>query len=446
MKFHSLRKSLIGGVLATVTALLLGACGGGGGAADPLQGGQLSLLPGPTAGGVYYAGIPVNMAVAGGRKPYALFSSEPGILAVPNSLNGNTFTVVPNNPGVIDAGLGPDDLPVRTVILTVRDANALQTQVSVQVAQNFLTGYGISFTSNCPSTGQSGGGAAVCSGGESAVRFAAVFNGSLVGARQFRLEIVRGPASFVFPGTNNTGNTITTVSDHNGIVTGVLRVQAGVPTQVGVLRVVDVATGVYADHAFVIAQGQPTTDTITAIPNEFTLRGATDTECGTGSFDVFIYDAAAPVTAAPSDPNLRVTRVGGSGDQPQRFTITAFNPSWCMDPGVVVFTDATGAQTTVEVTTEVGDAPPDLPALAVAPLNITLTCGTAGSITVVGGTGRYQVNSTHPRVTSVVGGNTVTITRLTGDGATAYPTTASISVSDGIEVQTVTATVPANCP
>lgn len=447
MKFQSLRKSLLGGLLAIATTVLLGSCGGGGGAADPLQGGQLSFLPGPAQGGgaTYYAGIPVTMAIAGGRRPYALFSSEPGILAVPNQINNNTFTVVPNNPGVVDAGLNPDDLPRRTIILTARDANGLQTQIEVQVAINFLTGYGLSFTSNCPSEGE-GGGAPVCSGGESAVRFAAVFNGSIAGNRPFRLEILRGPASFVFPGTNNTGKTITTVSDHAGIVTAIMRIDPRVPTQTGVIRVIDVATGVYADHIFVVDGEPPTLGTITAIPDEFTFTGATDQECGTGSFDTFLYDAVGAITAAPSDPNLRVTRVGGSSEQPQRFTITAFNPAVCLTNALVVFTDAVGGRTSVSVTTERGEPPPALDPLAVQPTTITLGCGISGSVTVVGGTGRYTVNSTHPRVTAVAGGNTVTITRQTGDGATAYPTTASISVTDGRSIQTVTATVPGNCP
>jgi hypothetical protein len=117
-----------------------------------------------------------------------------------------------------------------------------------------------------------------------------------------------------------------------------------------------------------------------------------------------------------------------------------------LNPGLVVFTDATGARTTVEVITERGPAPPALAALAVAPTALTLTCGSSGSVSVVGGTGRYTVNSTHPRVIAAVSGNTVTITRLTGDGASAFPTSAGISVSDGLSVVTVTATVPGNCP
>jgi hypothetical protein len=445
VKFHSLRKSFIGGAIALATAVLLGSCGGGGASQDPLQGGTLSFLPVQPSGAVYYAGIPVNLAIAGGRRPYALFSSEPGILAVPSSLDGSNFTVIPNNPGVIDAGLGEQDLPRRTVRLSARDSVGLQTFMDVQVAQNFLTSYGISFTSNCPTAGTSAPG--VCSGGETAVRLAAVFNGSLAGNRVFRFEVLRGPVSFVFPGTNNTGSTITTNSDHAGIVTAIMRVGANVPTQIGVIRVVDVATGVYADHVFVISQATPTGTLLAAIPNEITFTGALSTECGTGVAEFLVFDGAAPYTATSSSPDVQVRRIGGSGDQPGRFEVRANNPGVCLDGVSVIVTDANGSRVVVEINTERGTITPTPPPdLAVAPSSITLACGTSGSVTVVGGSGSYRVASSHPRVTAVAGTNTVTITRPTGDGAVAFPTTGTISITDGTDIVTVNATVPANCP
>ena len=42
--------------------------------------------------------------------------------------------------------------------------------------------------------------------------------------------------------------------------------------------------------------------------------------------------------------------------------------------------------------------------------------------------------------------NQAGITRVTGDGATAYPTTGTVSITDGFSVVTVDVTVPANCP
>jgi hypothetical protein len=80
----------------------------------------------------------------------------------------------------------------------------------------------------------------------------------------------------------------------------------------------------------------------------------------------------------------------------------------------------------------------------VSPTTFTLACGTSGAVTVVGGTGSYTVNSSHPRVTASVSGNTITVTRLSADGAPAgtFPSTATISVTDGSSVASTVATVP----
>jgi hypothetical protein len=92
-------------------------------------------------------------------------------------------------------------------------------------------------------------------------------------------------------------------------------------------------------------------------------------------------------------------------------------------------------------------APPTPPPLIVNPTTITLACGTSGSVTAVGGNGTFIVNSTHPRVTAVASGNTITITRLDGDPpGSSFPTTGAVSVSDGTTISTVTLTVPASCP
>jgi hypothetical protein len=445
VKFQSLRKSLTGGLVALATVVLLGSCGGGGAALDPLQGGTMSFLPQQPSGGTAYAGIPFTMAIAGGRRPYALFSSEPGLLAVPNQLEGSTFTIVPNNPGVVDAGLAPEDLPRRTVRLTARDSVGLQAFVDIAVGQNFLTSYGVGYISNCPVAGTSA--PALCAGGETVIGLTSVFNGSLMGNRVFRFEVLRGPVSFVFPGTNNTGNSVTTNTDHTGFASAVMRVQANVPTQVVVFRVTDVATGVYADHVAVITQATPTGTTLTAIPDSITFTGALTTECGTGVAEFLVFDGAAPFTAVTSSPDVQVRRISGSSEVPARFEVRANNPGVCLDEVPVIVTDANGSRTTVAVSTERGTTTPTPPPdLVVAPTSITLGCGTSGSVTVIGGTGSYRSNSSNPRVTAVISGNTVTISRLTGDGAATFPTTGAISITDGTDIVTVTATVPANCP
>ncbi|HET7547977.1 MAG TPA: hypothetical protein VFJ86_09415, partial [Usitatibacter sp.] len=180
MKLPSLR-SLAGGFLALLSSLLLTSCGGGGAAGNPTApGGAVQINP---ATATIYAGVPFPFTIVGGRRPYQLTSSEPNVLPVPSSVDGNSFTLLGNNPGVIDAGLQPGDLPVRTVNLTARSGDGQTVTVPVKVAQNFLTGYGAVFSpSACPS--DTSGVAApegnvACGGGETAVRFAATFNGNL---------------------------------------------------------------------------------------------------------------------------------------------------------------------------------------------------------------------------------------------------------------------------
>ena len=104
-------------------------------------------------------------------------------------------SVIPNNPGVIDAGLQPGELPRRTISVDLRDSTGIFLRSVVAVAQNFLTGYGVSITpTTCPDTASGGADppAQLCAGGESALQKHATINGSLAGNRQFRLEVISG--------------------------------------------------------------------------------------------------------------------------------------------------------------------------------------------------------------------------------------------------------------
>ena len=53
------------------------------------------------------------------------------------------------------------------------------------------------------------------------------------------------------------------------------------------------------------------------------------------------------------------------------------------------------------------------PAVTAVPTTLTLGCGQTGQATVVGGTGSpLTATSTHPRVTALIGGSVLTITRV----------------------------------
>ena len=440
-------------VSVVASSVILGSCGGGGAETTPDRaGGNLLLQP---SGGTFYAGVAYTFTISGGRPPYTLGSTEPVTFPVPNIVHGNSFQVIPNNPGVVDADIQPGELPGRSLQVDVRDVIGTRfvtpTSNGIFVAQNFLTSYGIFFTQIGAPGVECDEAVQACAGSDSIIQMQATIHGVLHGNRAYRFEVVRGNYQFVVPEspsnpTATLANSVTAVSDHTGVVTVRIRVPASATTQLATIRVIDVATGVYADHVFTIQRGE-VTGVLTALPTTFTFTGPRQGLCGTGSGDFLVFDGTPPYTAVSSSPHVQVTPTTTSAN-PARFTISATNSQVCVDNATIVVTDAVGRRTTVTVNTVEGTQ--QLPPLAVSPTTVNLadTCGFSASVSVVGGVGPVSTNSTHPRVFASVSGNTLTISRMpSGDGAQVFPTTATISVTDGATIQNVTVNgVAANCP
>jgi hypothetical protein len=442
-------QSIIQYALTLAATFLLAACGGGGASVNPNQTGTALVLSPVEA--TFYGGVPATMTIQGGRPPFTLTSSEPNVISVPATINSNTFDVLPTNPSVIDAGLPPGSLPIRTINLTVHDTLGNTATAKIHVGQNFLTGYGITFgPSTCPvPTNSTATSITPCAGSDTTVSFTATSNGILHGNEQFRLDVVRGQFAFFDPisSTNTVTQSLLVNSDHDGKVTAIIRVAAGVPSQIAVLRITEVASGVTTDEIFTIV-GNASATTLTAIPSSITFTGALSTQCGTGSADVFIFDGTPPYSALSSNPNVSVAPVSPNA-QPGRFTITANNPNVCLSSVPVIFLDSSPspARTTVTVTTSAGSTvvPPPTP-LAVAPNAITLVCGGTGSVAVVGGSGTYSATTSSPVITATVSGHTVSITRIAPDPPGGpFPTTSTVSITDGASVVVVTVTAPASC-
>jgi hypothetical protein len=449
VKFDALRRVSARVTLAAsaiVSSVILGSCGGGGAASTPEVNGGVSILP---AAASLYAGVGYTFQVVGGRAPYLLSSSEPVLLPVPAKIEGHTFSVVPNQPGVIDAGLPPGSLPIRSVVITVRDSFGVTistpTTNGITVGQNFLTGYGVTITSTCTS-------GSACAGADAIVSMQAVTNGSLYGNRALRFCVVRGNYQFVVPEIPSNQpaqlvNCVNTTSDHAGNAIARIRVPANAGPEIATLRVIDVATGVYTDEVFTITAGT-VSGSLTALPNDFTFTGPLQGVCGTGSGDFIVFDGTPPYTAVSSSPNIQVTPTS-TGANPARFTITANNPLACVDNATVVVTDAANRRATVTVSTEEGSG--TLPPLIVSPTTVTLndTCNYSTSVTAVGGTGGISASSSHPRVTATVSGQTVTITRIAPDPLPLinYPMTGTVTITDGSTVSSVTVNgIRASCP
>jgi hypothetical protein len=423
-----------------VSAFLLASCGGGGAETRVIDVGPLAINP-PSA--TWYAGVKNTFTITGGSAPFVITTSEPGIFAVPQSTFSRTIDVVPQQPGVIDAGLKPEDLQVRTVNVLVRSAEGNTATAVIKVAQNFLTGYGMFVGGTTCQVANT-----LCAGGETVLFFDTTFNGALFEGHQFRIERVTGPFQFLDPlNTNNQVDAVTVTADHEGKFTTRIRVAAGIPSQVALIKVTDIPTGAYTYRVIPIS-GTPATGALSIVPSAINLTGPNGTTCGNGAVDVLVFDGQAPYTATCPNPQILVTNPT-SGAQPGRFTFIVGANTTCLTNEQCVITDNTGARVIVPVTTIKGTDPATVP-LQVAPSAITLACGGTGAVTVIGGSGSYSVNSSHQRVTAVASGNTVSITRAATDPAPVpaggYPTAATVSITDGASLASVDVTVPATCP
>ncbi len=446
MRPDAFRNAFVG-LLLSLVAVLLGACGGGGATNvnAVAQGGILNVNGNATA--TAYAGVPFTLTIVGGKPPYVLISSEPSVFPLPNTTSNNTVTVVPNNPSTIDSGLPAGDLPVRSVTVTVRDTSNQTASNVVKVAQNYLIGYGLTLTpSTCPSGSATTAANGACSGGESALRFYAATNGGFAAGHTFTVTNIKGHYSLRNPATGQTGNSVQAVADATGQVIVIVNVPTNQQSEVGVVRIQDTATGQYADDAFLIngVAGSTTgTGSLTIIPNAVSYTGPLTTTCGTGNATVLVFDGTPPYTAQSADASVIVTPINPSA-QPGVFNVYAWNPAICLSKATVTFMDSVGRRGTMTVDTAVGKNTP--PALTVAPTTVTVACGQTATVSVAGGLGTITVASTHPRIIAFVQGNQVGISRAVGDGATAYPATGTVSITDGATVASVDVTTPVNCP
>jgi len=449
-------RSLLGLALSLGASVFLASCGGGGASSANagVEGGTLAIQP---AAGIIYAGVPTTITVTGGRTPYTMSSSDSTLIPVPNPLNGHSFEVDPPNPSVIDTGLPPDALPIRTVTITARDATGQTATASIQVGRNFLTGYGFTFTgTSCttpPPTSGGGSGAAPTTptaGCDTVVEVSATTNGNLRVSQVLRFDVVLGNFSFVDPNTGNTTNSFTTTTDHNGIAFAIIRVPSTTPTQVGVFRITDVQSGVSTTNAFTIT-GNTNASALTVIPSSFDFTGALTTECGTGTGDFFVFGGSPTYSASSSDPNVRVTPISPD-TQPGRFRITADNPGICLTNATVVVTDSVGSHATVTVSTHAGSTAPPAPPpppFQVSPTTIaSLACGQSASVTAVGGSGTYSAAPQFGDLSATVTGNTITITRAANDGgAPPFSATQKVAITDGATIINVTVNgVATTCP
>ncbi len=448
------------------TAALLGSCGGSGVSSETgVQVGALSLNP---PSGSLYANVPFTFTIAGGVKPYTVTTSEQTL--IPNqTVSGNTFTVVPNNPGVQDVGQADNEVPSRSIVFTVRDNAGTQITTgttSFRVLRNFITGYDLSITSLFAC----GAGAAQgCTGTESAINLRPTFAGVLYRNRPFRFSINYGEFLFVDKNSappNQLVNSLTLTTSgssapggtEGGTLTAFLRVSDTARTQYAGFRITDVQSGVFRDVDFLITNPTVTTRATLIPPSIGPLAGVDSSKCGSGGVDVRISGGVAPYTIAVSASSRAIVSVNPPVvvDSNGIFTVgvaAAPAPNSCLnEPNAVTVTDALGQVTTFGVNTVPGTTAAIQP-LTVAPNSVCLpdAPGSSVSIAVNGGNALKVLNSSNTlKATVAPATNNGTFSATITTAGIANPPAGEavqINVSDGAgTLASVFVTRKATCP
>ena len=480
------------------SAALLGSCGGSGVSSETgTQVGALTLLP---DSGTLFANVPFTFTVAGGVKPYTITTSEQSLIA-PLTVNSNTFTVVPNNPGVVDPQTDPLLVPARSIIFTIRDNRGAQVvtgSTSFKILQNFITGYSLSinalFSCGGTSTTQPGGGAttttgvavAACVGSESSIDLRPTSAGVLYTNRPLRFTINYG--QFLFIDKNSTppnaavSSLVLTTSGATvpggteaGSLRAFLRPLDTARTQYAGLRITDVQSGVYRDVDFLITNASVTAP-LALIPTSLgPLAGPDNSKCGSGGVDVRISGGVAPYTISVSANSRASVTVNPSVvfSANGLFTVgvsAAPAPNNCLnEPNAVTVTDAAGQIATFAVNTVPGTGAP-VQALSVvpnAPICLLNTPGSSTQIAIFGGNATKAVISRDITVATAISGSSTSGTGTTASSttsptytitntrpvtvpptvpATTIPGATFIDISDGANTITLAVKVAATCP
>ena len=375
--------------LCALTGLMaLGGCGGGSGAPNnpfapgPAPVTPLFLLP-PTA--VVYSHTAATLQVSGGLAPYQAFSSNATVLPVTQNVDAAVVVLVPSEVAADTA-----------VIVTVQDSagQTATSSVTVRPAPLFNTLTVVPSRTACGTN-------AVCSG-DTALATVQVTGpaGAGIPSRQVRFDVVTGafgiqssnPAQPLVP-------TLTVISDANGNASVVLQAAVNVPTQPAQIRATDLTTGNAVTASFTIVQQTDGSAILSVVPPSANITGPDKVTCSTGfEVDYFIYGGTPPYHISSTFPNgvtLFNSTVSFSGG-----SFGAITNGTCLDPLVFTIVDATGLQTTAQLTNAVGTATPVVPTgpVQVTPASVTVsgagTCsGKSFGFTITGGTAPFSVAS-----------------------------------------------------
>lgn len=427
-------------LLAAAGMLTLTACGGGSGAPNNPY---VPPTPAPTAldvvpeSAIAFAGTPLILSISGGTPPYAAFSSNPSALPVPQAVNGNTLALLANNV--------PENQEAN---VTIRDALGQTATANISVRPAVLLPAAITIVPNsAPCVGGD-----VCSGQSSAVTLRVTGpTGSGLAGRSVRFDVVQG--QYALQTTNPASpqaQTQTVVSDANGEARVVITVPTNTPTQIGLLRATELATGSQTTFQFVIAQVTAGEGVLSVAPaGNTTITGPRQGVCSAGvRVSYYVFGGTPPYRVVVNFPDA-VTLVGSPVTVNGGGFDVITNGS-CFTNLSFAVTDATGRTistglpTVTNVEGTLAPTPPTPPAtLVITPptQSVTGNCGSNRTyqFAVTGGNAPYSVVLGQPI------GWTVTGTPVQASGSTflvSGPGNQTVTVVDSSgPQQTVTASI-----
>jgi hypothetical protein len=410
--------------------VLLGGCGGGSGAPNnPYQPpppviAPLQLLP---ASLTVYAGTPETLTVFGGVPPYRAFSTNSSVLPVSAIVSGETVVLSANNVTAPTA-----------VQITVQDfAGTVSPAATVTVQPAPLLASLITITAN-PNPACVVAAGNLCSGSTGTATLKVTGNGGVgIAGRAVKFEVVQGTYSIV--STNPAQplvQNLTVSTDANGNAVVVLSVPASTPTQTGIIRATDVASGNQITGTFVIQQTTVGGQTLAVLPlGTTTINGPDSAHCSSGvTVTNYIFGGTPPYQVAVNFPGA-VTLTGVPVQASGGSFNTTTNGS-CFINLTYVITDANGLTIAPGnypfVTNQLGTGAPVPPpsAFTVTPGAIAkANCVPANTFQFImtGGTAPYSVvttssdSSTSPVLspqTGIPSGQAVTVSGLSSPSTT----------------------------
>ena len=345
---------------------LMASCGGSGVSAPAAVGGDLQVLPGAAD---VFPNTPVTFTISGGQRPYTAFSSNQGILPLNITIaTGSSFVATANNPSADTA-----------VTITVRDS-AGRTATATAAVKTAVLLNAITIRPSI-NTGNSCGGADVCTGTEAVATIVARANGGPLVGRTIRFEVLSGALGIV----SGAGvvNSLTVNADSAGQAIVSLRAPVGVPNQYSTIRGTDVTSGQNVSYVLTIGQTiDPTAIAIT--PSDFTWTGAFRDRCASGALTSHLITGGTPPYAVgqsiPNFATLAGSPLGPVGQVVPAETVTTVGKNFgsllvvvtglvCSsgaNGNIITVTDAIGRVARLTIGNVLGSLDPPGPGAAVA--------------------------------------------------------------------------------